>query len=200
MMESGTNQRPRATKARRARRGFTLLELIVASTILVIITTVALPRFLVVESQREEKAIIAVEDLMRMYAFRNTTGMQQVSLHHDVGARTISLWIMDLNPADLDGPRIWQQDRLSTAVELPEGMTVDRALADGEPMSDDGWTIATNPDGSRPRVEIILVGRERQAHLVLETYTNSPVRADDPRARVLQPIDLDAEGGAYDPW
>jgi hypothetical protein len=79
-------------------------------------------------------------------------------------------------------------------------MTVDRALADGEPMSDDGWTIATNPDGSRPRVEIILVGRERQAHLVLETYTNSPVRADDPRARVLQPIDLDAEGGAYDPW
>lgn len=185
---------------RAARRGFTLLELIVASTILVIVAVAALPRFLVVDSQREEKAIVAVEDLMRMFAFRNATGLQQVGLHHDPKAGTVSLWIMDLNPQDLDGPRIWQQDRLSSMVELPTAMKVERALSDGEPMSADGWTIATHPDGSRPRVEIILVGREKEAHLVLESYTNAPVRANDPRARVLQPIDLDAEGGAYDPW
>jgi prepilin-type N-terminal cleavage/methylation domain-containing protein len=183
-----------------ARAGFTLLELIVASTILVIVAVAALPRFLVVDSQREEKAIVAVEDLMRMFAFRNVTGLQQVGLHHDPIAGTISLWIMDLNPQDLEGPRIWQQDRLSSVVEFPTAMQVERALADGEQMSPEGWTISTHPDGSRPRVEIFLTGREKQAHLVLESYTNAPVRANDPRARVLQPIDLDAEGGAYDPW
>ena len=128
--------------------------MIVACSILVIVGTLALPRFLVVDSQREEKAVVAVEDLLRMFAFRNSAGLQQVSLHYTRENATLALWIMDLNPADPEGPRVWQQDRLSSAVELPEGLKIERALADGVPMTEDEWSIATNPDGSRPRIEI----------------------------------------------
>ena len=174
--------------------------MIVACSILVIVGTLALPRFFVVDSQREEKAVVATEDLLRMFAFRNSAGLQQVSLHYIRDDATLTLWIMDLNPADPDGPRIWQQDRLSSPVELPEGLRIDRAVADGVPMPEDEWTIATNPDGSRPRIELSFAGKDKRAELVLESFSNAPIRADDPRARVLQPIDLDAEGSAYDPW
>lgn len=182
------------------RRAFSLLELIVACSILAIVATMALPRFLVVESQREEKAIVAVEDLLRMFAFRNSAGLQQVSLHYAREKGSLTLWIMDLNPADPEGPRIWQQDRLSSDVELPDGLFIERAYTDGVQLPDDDWIIATNPDGSRPRIELAIAGKERKADLVLENYSSSPVRADDPRSEVLQPIDLDAEGSSYDKW
>lgn len=174
--------------------------MIVACSILVIVGTLALPRFFAVDSQREEKAVVAAEDLLRMFAFRNSAGLQQVSLHYMRESATLTLWIMDLNPADPDGPRIWQQDRLSSPVEFPDGFKIERALADGIPMAEDEWTIATNPDGSRPRIELAFAGKQKNAELVLENYSNSPIRADDPRAKVRQPIDLDAEGSAYDPW
>lgn len=199
-MGSAHRDQPLPSNPRRIRRGFSLLEVVVACSILAIVGAFALPRFIVVESQREEKAIVAIEDLLRMFAFRNSAGLQQVSLHYIRANSTLTLWIMDLNPLDPEGPRVWQQDRLSSPIEFPDDFVIERALVDGVPMTDDEWTIATNPDGSRPRIELFIEGKEKSAELVLETYTNSPVRADDPDARVLQPIDLDAEGGAYDPW
>ena len=199
-MTTARHQRPATRNPRRIRRGFSLIELIVACTILVLVGTLALPRFFVVESQREEKIIVAVEDLLRMFAFRNSAGLQQVSLHYVRSQGTLALWIMDLNPQDPEGPRIWQQDRLSSPIEFPEGFVIERALVDTGALTEDEWTIATNPDGSRPRIELALRGRKKSTEIVLETYTNAPVRSDDPRARVLTPIDLDAEGSGYDPW
>mgnify|MGYP003339521676 CR=1 FL=1 len=58
----------------------------------------AVPRFIVVERQREEKAITEVEDLLWMFAFRNSIGTQQLGLHYDKPAGMVSLWILDLNP------------------------------------------------------------------------------------------------------
>lgn len=199
-MRSARSHRCSTREPRRFRRGFSLVELIVACSILVLVGTLAVPRFFVVESQREEKVIVAVEDLLRMYAFRNAAGMQQVSLHYVREEGTLALWIMDLNPEDPEGPRVWQQDRLSSPVDFPEGFVIDRAVVDNDPLTDGEWAITTHPDGSRPRIELSLQGRKKSASIVLETYTNAPVRSDDPRARVLQPIDLDAEGSAYDPW
>lgn len=199
-MTTARHQRPAARNPRRNRRGFSLIELIVACTILVLVGTLALPRFFVVESQREEKVIVAVEDLLRMFAFRNSAGLQQVSLHYVRSEGTLTLWIMDLNPEDPEGPRVWQQDRLSNPVEFPDGFVIEQALVDTAATADDEWTIATNPDGSRPRIELSLQGRKKSAQIVLDNYTNAPVRSDDPKARLRTPIDLDAEGSGYDPW
>lgn len=192
---SNASREPRFRK-----RGFSLLEVIVVSTMLVIISVMAAPRFLVVTKQREEKAIAEVEDLLRMFAFRNGIGAQQIGLHYDQSRAEVSLWILDLNPKDPEGPRVWQQDRLSNVVELPEGMVVDGASSDDIEMRDEVWTITSYPDGSRPRIAVSLRGREATGVVVLDSYSNVPIRADSDEALARQPIDLDREGRSLDRW
>lgn len=186
--------------ARFRRRGFSIVEVVIVAVMLAIVAATIVPRFTVANRQIEEKAVLEVEDLLRMYAFRNSAGMQQISLYYDGVAGEMSLWIKDLDPSNPDGPRIWQQDRLSSPVELPEGMTVLEALADGTPMRDDPWKIDTLPDGSRPHIELVLGGNEVSATLVLENYTITPVRVGDRGAVVRDAVDLDAQGSGLEPW
>lgn len=167
---------------------------------LTIVAAAVVPRLIVVQRQREQKAILEVEDLLRMYAFRNSVGTQQIGLYYDRAIGEVSLWIKDLDPRDPLGPRVWQQDRLSNPVELPEGMDIARATADGIEMIDDAWNIPTHPDGSRPSIVLEIAGREEQAELVLEPYATVPVRAGERGAFIREAIDLDREGRAFDTW
>lgn len=185
---------------RRPQRGFSLLEIIIVCAVLVVVAGMAVPRFIVVERQREEKAITEVEDLLRMFAFRNSIGTQQLGFHYDKPSGLVSLWILDLSAKDPEGPRVWQQDRLSPVVELPESMLIDSAAADDVEVRDDIWTITSNPDGSRPRIEVSLVGRETSGIVILENYSSVPVRADKDGKNIRVPIDLDREGRGLDPW
>lgn len=181
-------------------RGFSLIEVIVVCTMLAVIAVAVIPKVVVVQRQREEKAIVQVEDLLRMYAFRNASGTQQLAIAYDRRSGELALWIKDLNPSDPDGPRVWQQDRLSNPVELPEGMVVGFASADGIPVRDDTWIISSHPDGSRPLIEIGLKGQHAEGTVMLDTYSTVPMRLDREDGLVRQPIDLDREGRTYDRW
>ncbi len=198
MKHSATSHPTR--KPRPSGRGFSLLEVVIVCAMLAIVAAMAMPRFLVVDRQREEKAISDIEDLLRMFAFRNAVGTQQIGLHFNQQEGEVSLWILDLNPKDPEGPRVWQQDRLSSPVELPQNMTVIAASADETEMRDEIWTITSNPDGSRPRIAISLAGREAAGELVLDTYSSVPVRTDKEGAVIRQAIDLDGEGRGLDRW
>jgi hypothetical protein len=167
---------------------------------LAIVAATIVPRFTVANRQIEEKAVLEVEDLLRMYAFRNSAGTQQISLYYDGVAGEVSLWIKDLDPSNPEGPRVWQQDRLSSPVELPTGMAIVEALADGISMREDPWNIPTLPDGSRPRIELVLAGADVTATLVLDNYTVTPVRVGDKGAVVREQVDLDAQGAGLEPW
>jgi prepilin-type N-terminal cleavage/methylation domain-containing protein len=181
-------------------RGFSLIEVVVVCVMLTIVAAAVVPRLIVVQRQREQKAILEVEDLLRMYAFRNSVGTQQIGLYYDRAIGEVSLWIKDLDPRDPLGPRVWQQDRLSNPVELPEGMDIARATADGIEMIDDAWNIPTHPDGSRPSIVLEIAGREEQAELVLEPYATVPVRVGERGAFIREAIDLDREGRTFDTW
>ena len=191
----------RPARPRPTRRGFSLVEMIVVCALLAILAGTVVPRLLVVQRQREEKAIVEAEDLLRMYAFRNTAGSQQIGLYFDPRLNELSLWIYDLNPNEPEGARVWQQDRLSAPVTFPDGMTIVSAVADDRTMPDgDAWNISSHPDGSRPRIAIELEGTEKGAVLVLENYATAPLRTDGDGAVGRSSVDLDAEGSALDPW
>jgi hypothetical protein len=89
---------------------------------------------------------------------------------------------------------------MSNVVELPEGMVVDGASSDDIEMRDEVWTITSYPDGSRPRIAVSLRGREATGVVVLDSYSNVPIRADSDEALARQPIDLDREGRSLDRW
>jgi prepilin-type N-terminal cleavage/methylation domain-containing protein len=186
--------------ARFRRRGFSIIEVVIVAVMLAIVAATIVPRFAVANRQIEEKAVLEVEDLLRMYAFRNSAGPQQISLYYDGVAGEVSLWIKDLDPSNPEGPRVWQQDRLSSPVELPTGMGIVEALADGISMREDPWNIPTLPDGSRPRIELVLAGADVTATLVLDNYTVTPVRVGDKGAVVREQVDLDAQGAGLEPW
>jgi len=187
-------------KPRSSLRGFSLIEVVAVCVILAIVASLALPRFLVVERGREEKAILEVEDLLRMFAFRNSIATQQIGLQYDDRAREVSLWILDLNPKDPEGPRVWQQDRLSTVVELPDSMRIDYALEDEVEKRDERWAITSHPDGSRPRITVSLLGAGTAGVIVLENHSNVPIRTDRQGETVREPIDLDREGRTMERW
>jgi len=183
-----------------ARRGFTLIELVVVSILIVVLGAITLPRMISLERRHEDKALVEVEDLMRMFAFRNSVGTQQIALHYDQSRNTLSLWILDLNPDDPEGPRVWQPDRLSYPVELPESMRITEAASDETPIRDEVWTIMSNPDGSRPRIALLVAGKNVTGELVLDSYSTVPIRLGDVSVAVREPIDLDGEGRTFDRW
>jgi len=176
------------------------MEVIVVTVMLVIIAATLAPRVIVVERQREEKALVELEDLLRMFAFRNSAGLQQVGLTYDGAAGTMGLWIMDLDPRNPDGPRIWQQDRLSAPVELPPDMRIETAISDDSTLPPDSWSILSHPDGSRPRIDLSVRGKAKSGRIVLETYSDAPRRDGERRGAIREAVDLDLEGGRYDPW
>lgn len=190
----------RLVASRRGRRGFSLIELIVVSILIVVMGAITLPRMTSLERRREDKALLEVEDLLRMFAFRNSVGTQQIAVHFDRSRNALSLWILDLNPDDPEGARVWQQDRLSYPVELPESMTITEAASDDSVIRDDIWTIASNPDGSRPRIAVFVTGRVLSGEIALDSYSTVPTRLDKADAVRREPIDLDAEGRAFDRW
>jgi prepilin-type N-terminal cleavage/methylation domain-containing protein len=188
-------------RARRFRRAFSIIEVVVVCAILAVVAAAIVPKMISVRSHREEKAIVAIEDLLRMYAFRNAAGVQQVGLYYDPALQELSLWIYDLNPDNPEGPRIWQPDRLSSAVELPESMVIDRASADEAEMPrSDPWNIPTHPDGSRPRITLDVIGLDKQLTITLENYSSTPIRSDDPWGVARAPVDLDAQGSSMEVW
>ena len=67
-------------------------------------------------------------------------------------------------------------------------------------MREDPWSIPTLADGSRPRIELALLGEEVTATLVLDNYTVTPVRIGDKGAVVREQVDLDAQGAGLEPW
>ena len=167
------------------RRGFSLLEIVIVSIMLAIMAATIVPKFTVAARQIEDKAI---------------SGTQQIGLYYDKISGEVSLWIKDLDPANPEGPRVWQQDRLSSPVQLPDGMLIVEALVDGVSMRDENWNIPSHADGSRPRIELLIAGREKTAALVLETYTTVPVRVGEPGVVVREQVDLDDQGAAMEIW
>ena len=79
-------------------------------------------------------------------------------------------------------------------------MVVTEAAADDAVLRDEIWTIASNPDGSRPRIALLVAGKNLTGEIVLDSYSTVPVRLDKDGAVVREPIDLDAEGREFDRW
>lgn len=197
------------TRARRhiptspaSRAAFTMVELIVVVVVLAIAAAAIVPRFTGTATQESSNAVDQVAELLRLFAYRESLGSQQVALWRDGNDGRIHLLVMDVDPADPDAPPEWRPDRFAAPIALPAGLELAEIRKDDQRMDPVEWTIASVPGGERPKVEIRLVGHGIDSTVVLPTASPSVFRvdADKPEPFARDVIDLDQAGRDREPW
>ena len=196
---------PRARTARRpaaTRRAFTLIELIVVIMVLAIFASAIVPRLGSTVREEASSAVDKAAELVRLFAYRQSLGAQQVALWRDGADGRIHLIVKDIDPEDPDAPPEWRADRFASPVALPEGLELVDARVDGQRVDPAEWNIASVPGGERPKIELRFVGHGVDASVVLPAGSPSVFRVDagnpEPFARDL--IDLDRAGRDDEPW
>jgi prepilin-type N-terminal cleavage/methylation domain-containing protein len=183
-------------------KAFTLIELIVVVVILAITAVAVVPKFTGTLRQESSNAVDRVAELMRLFAYRQALGSQQVALWRDGADGRIHLIVKDTDPADPTSAPEWRADRFAAPVALPEGLELLEIRKDDQRVDPAEWTIASVPGGERPKVEIRLAGHGVDATVVLPPGSPSVVRvdADKPEPFARAQIDLDQAGRSREPW
>ena len=104
-----------ATVPAAARRAFTMVELIVVVVILAIAAVAIVPKFSGTARQDADNSVERVAELLRMFAFRESLGSQQVALWRDPADGRIHLLVKD-GMGDAEGTPDWRADRFAAPV------------------------------------------------------------------------------------
>ena len=192
----------RGTRTSPAARAFTMIELIVVVVILAIAAVMVVPRFSGTARQEADNGIERVAELVRLFAYRDAMGSQQVALWRDGTDGRIHLLVKDRDPADDGEAPDWRADRFAAPVALPDGLEVAEVRVDDARVDPLEWLVSSVPGGERPKVEIRLVGHGLDSTVSLPAGSPSAVRVDTdkplPFARF--PIDLERQGRGDEPW
>lgn len=194
---------PRTTgrAAQPVRRGFTLVEAIVVVAILAIIVAFIAPRVSTVRRTEGRYAVDQIADLLRMWSYRNSMMTQQVGIWCDPERDEVRLMIRDIDPQRPDDGPVWQEDRLSMPVRLPDDVWFSEVYIDGTAHSTTDWFVQSNADGSRPRFELAISSGNDVTRLLVEPYSTAVARSDDASGgSTRQRVDLDREGARDLPW
>jgi prepilin-type N-terminal cleavage/methylation domain-containing protein len=185
-----------------AARGFTLIEIIVVVIILAIAAAAIVPRLGGTARQEADVSIEQLGELLRLYAYRQSLGAQQVALWRDGTDGRVHLLVKDSDPADPASEPEWRPDRFAAPVALVDGLDIDEVRLDDKRVDPGEFTIASIPGGDRPKIEIRLVGRGADTTLVLPEGSPSVVRvdADKPAPYARVPIDLNRAGRKHESW
>lgn len=190
------------------RRGFSLIEVIIAVIILAILSGMIIPRVTRTTKAEHDNAIEKVRDLLSMYAFRSaTSSSQQIALWQDPETGWLALLFKGRDPSATseDGEKSkyeWTADSRIPPVVLPRGMEISDLLVDGGSVSGTDWIVPTTPGGGRPSIELRLVSGTIDAVLRLDSNSMVPIRIDagGPPVPERKRINLDEYGTRGEKW
>ncbi len=186
------------------RAGFTLIEVIIAVTIVAILAGIMLPRLGRLGKEQHELTMSKLEQLLAAFAYRESMGSRQVGLWREAGSSDISLVVMDEEAAEGEERAAWRGDTLVPSVRIVAPAELVEVLVDGEPMDPTEFLVTSRPGSTRPSVTFVVASEGKETTVSLLPAALRARRDSDASSTELAdlraPIDLDAEGRDQDPW
>jgi len=183
-------------------RGFSLIEVIIATLILVLLAGLVIPRLGGMNRRTEQLAVDRVADLMAAFCYRDSMASGTAAIEFDANRGSLALLGLRRDVENPTRPATWEIDPLAPIVNIPETVAV-TAYEDGSMLPNGDWTLLTNYDGTRPKIELELEGQNVFATIMLDPWAQTPTVVDEMRddpAVLSDAIDLDAIGQDKDPW
>ena len=187
----------------RQARGFTLLEVILVMTVLIILATMVVPRMSGIQSQRDVTTIDAVGSLIASFAFHDSTGGMPVALSYTDDVRQLRLLVLEPNTDSSNGRSNWRIHPFSRPVSIPDELEIISVTSDGEPLNPSDFFISTRSASDRPGIQMVLDTASHSATIALTPYALSPVITSslDRNPRVIrEKADLNDMGMEREEW
>ena len=186
-----------------ARRGFTLIEIIVVCTLLAMLLSVLAVRLTGMDGRNFDAVVDQTGDLMMMFALRSEHARQPVGLLVDEDRNSLRLLRRETSDR-AENTRLWQADPTVREVRLPDFMSTRdiEVFVDGDIADLTKWPLSAMPGEDRPLLEIVLHHDQRTVKLNLSPSSMSPRRIEKGRDEVpaREPEDLDTTGRWQEEW
>ena len=183
-------------------RGFTIIEVVIVVLVLAVLASVVIPRLGGVGRRTERLSIDRVSDLLAAFGYRDSMSSGSSAIEYDATNHSLTLLILRKDPEQPEQPEIWMRDILAPVTNLP-GTVELSAFEDGERLPNGDWSLLTNMDGTRPKIEMELLGENIHATVLLDPWAQTPTVVDENTqadSKLTNAIDLDAVGQDKDPW
>ena len=194
------HQRP--PKSGRDYRGFTIIEVVIVVLILAVLASVVIPRLGGVGRRTEKLSVDRVSDLLAAFSYRDSLSSGSSAIEYNATDHSLTLLILRKNPEKPDESEIWMRDILAPVTNLSRTIELN-TFEDGERLLNGDWSLLTNMDGTRPKIEMELLGENVHATVMLDPWAQTPTVVDEnsgTRITLSDAIDLDAVGQDKDPW
>ena len=196
-----------SAQTRRKRRGFTLVEILIASLLLALLASLTISRVMGTTKRVFDHTVESVADLLIVFAQRNQFSRNPIALRWDEGGKQGTLRVVSLNRnEDLDDVLpVWEIEPNFPSVIFPEPQVARlvSVKADGEMAEIAEYPLPIGANMPRPSIEIRLEDPNGQIHTVsLAAHEISPNITETSEAGMSKrlPIDLNETGQRWEEW
>ena len=188
------------------RRGFSLIEVVVAVTIMAVLVSMITVRLSGTRDKQLSLMSDQLRDLLMMYAIRSEQAPDPIAISINREWRTIEL-VRRTPPTSELNSATWTPDPSVRPIRIPDFIEIEdiEVYSDGDWIDIAEWPLLSMPGENRPQVRIDVTHQERSISLELPPYSIQPRILsggnDAETSSVLrQPEDLDATGRWQEDW
>ena len=178
-----------------------MVEVMVVVVILVIMASLAIPKFANNDKRKFKLLLEQVSDLMTMFAQREMLEQRPIGIMYDADNHWLLLVGLDTDPSD-GMPADWIVDPHVQPVKFPEDAWISEVVADGDFVDIVEWPLATSPEQARPSITITIASEQFSGTIMLPTHAILPELSGFDRVAVnpYESVDLDSAGRSREEW